>query len=87
MIMLVTYSNDGRRKGTFDILVDGKKLGEQTSERRSPEQGVHFFDVAYQLPADLLQGKKAVTVRFEAANDNTIPGVFRVRMVRAGQER
>ncbi len=87
MLLLVTYSNDGRRKGTFDILVDGKKLGEQTSERRSPEQEVHFFDVAYELPADLVLGKKAVTVRFEAANGNTIPGVFGVRMVRADQER
>ncbi len=43
-ILVVTYSNDARgRKGSFDILVDGAKVGEQTMERRSPERDVRFF--------------------------------------------
>jgi len=48
---VVTFSNDARRKGSFDILVDGKKVGGQETERRSPEQDVRFFDVEYSIPA------------------------------------
>ncbi len=85
--VIVTYSNDARRKGSFDILVDGKKVGEQTIERRSPEQDVRFFDVEYPLPPELVKDKQKVTVRFEATNNGSIPGVFGIRVVRAGAMR
>lgn len=87
MVLIVTYGNDGWRKSTFDVVVDGKKVGEQTSPRRSPEEQVHFFDVEYALPAELLNDKKKVTVRFEAAEGNAISGVYGIRMVRADAER
>ena len=83
MTLVVTYSNDGRGKGSFDVLVDGQKVGEQATERRSPEQVVRFFDVQYALPAELLSGKEKVTVRFEASGENQVPGVFAVRIVRS----
>ena len=79
----MTYSNDARRKGSFDILVEGKKLGEQIIERRTPEQDVRYFDVAYPIPAELVKDKQKVTVRFQATNGGTIPGVFGIRMIRA----
>jgi DUF1680 family protein len=87
MVLVVTYSNDGRRKSTFDVLVEGKKVGEQTAERRSPEQQVKFLDVEYPLPADLVKNKTKVTVRFEAANENAISGVYGIRMVRGDAAR
>jgi len=87
MALLVTFSNDGRRKGLFDILVEGKKVGEQATERRSPEQDVRFFDMEYAIPLELIQGKQKVTVRFEAAAGSDIPGVFGIRVVRADQAR
>ena len=34
------------------------------------------------LPADVVQGKTKVTIRFEATNGNDIAGVFGIRMVR-----
>ena len=83
MGVVVTLSNDARRRGTFDILVDGKKVGEQSTERRSPEQDVRFFDVEYEIPSALIEGKQKVTVRFEASSGNDIPGVFGIRMIRA----
>ena len=86
MTAVVTYSNDGRKR-TFDVLVDGRKVGEQSMERRSPEQDVRFFDVEYPIPPELVQGKSKVTIRFEATNGNDIAGVFGIRMVRAGQSR
>ena len=87
MTLVVTYSNDARRKGAFDIVVDGKKLGEQATVRRSPEQDIRFFDVDYSLPAELVQGKHKVTVRFEAGEGGEIFGVFGIRMIRADSPR
>jgi hypothetical protein len=87
MSVLVTFSNDARRSGSFDVLVEGQKLGTQTTEHRSPEQDIHFFDVEYPVPAELVAGKQKVTVRFEAAPGNDIPGVFGIRMIRADAPR
>jgi DUF1680 family protein len=82
MTLIVTYGSDMRRGGTFAVLVDGTKIGEQQTERRSPEQGARFFDVEYALPAALVQGRNRVTVRFEAAPGNEISGIYGIRMVR-----
>lgn len=87
MALVVTLSNDARRPGSFDILVDGRKIGTQTTHRRSPEQDVRFFDVEYALPAELIEGKQKVTVRFEAAPGSDIPGVFGIRTIRADATR
>ena len=87
-ILIVTYSNDTRgRKGGFDVLVDGAKVGEQTMERRTPEQDVRFFDVKYPLPLEIVKGKQKVTVRFQAKEGDGIPGVFGIRTVRADAAR
>ena len=84
MTLVVTYSNDARgRPGGVDIMADGTKLGEQAIERRSPQIDLRFFDVEYPLPAELVNGKQKVTVRFEAKDGNVIPGVFGIRTVRA----
>lgn len=85
--LVVTFSNDARRNGSFDVLVDGKKVGERMTERRSPEQDVRFFDVEFAVPTELLQGKQKVTVRFEAPNGGEIPGVFGIRVVHADMAR
>lgn len=82
-ILIVTYSNDARGKAGFDVLVDGTKVGEQTMERRTPEQDVRFFDVKYALPLDVVKGKQKVTVRFQAKEGEAIPGVFGIRTVHA----
>jgi len=83
MTLVVTYSNDARRKSTFDVLVDGTKVGDYSVDRRSPEQDLRFVDVEYAIPAEVVKGKNKVTVRFEATNGTAIPGVFGVRTIRA----
>jgi uncharacterized protein len=87
MILRVTYSSEARRDGTFDVLVDGMKVGEQKTERRSPEKEVRFFDVEYPLPAEMVQGKTKITVRFAANGENEVSGVFGVRVLRADAAR
>jgi hypothetical protein len=84
MALLVTYCNDEWRRRTFEILVDGTRVGEQVVEMRGPSR---FFDVEYTLPTSLVQGKKKVTVRFQATGGNEIAAVYGIRMIRADTER
>jgi hypothetical protein len=87
LTLIVTYSNENRGPGACDVLVDGKKVGEQTGLRRTPEQLIRFFDVEYPIAADLSVNKNKVTVRFQAANGRSTPSVFGVRIVRSDMER
>src|SRR5437899_12694780 len=87
MTLVVTYNTDEPANRSFEILVDGKRVGQQTIDRRSPEQVSRFFDVDYQIPADLINGKQKVTVRFQAIDGNEIAAVFGLRIVRADAER
>ncbi len=84
MKVVATYHSDEWRKRTFDILVDGQRVGEQVVEKGGPPR---FFDVEYSIPEALVRGKKAVTVRFEARNESEIAGVFGVRIIRGDAER
>ena len=71
---------------TFEILVDGVRVGEQRIERHRPGSPTKsFFDAEYTIPAELVKGKQKVTVRFQATGSNETAGVFVVRMVRADQ--
>jgi DUF1680 family protein len=87
LTLIVTYSNENRGPSACDVLIDAKKAGEQTGQRRSPEQEIRFFDVEYPVPADWVAGKKKVTVRFDAAGGRPTPSVFGVRIVRSDMER
>jgi hypothetical protein len=84
MALVVTYSSDEWRKRTFEILVDGQRVGEQVLEMRGPSR---FFEVEYALPSALVQGKRKVTVRFQATGGNEIAAVYGIRMIRADAER
>ena len=80
LALVVTYNHDEWQVRTFDILVDGQRIAEQTLERRGP---LRFFDVEYALPAEAVKGKQKVTVRFQATQGNEIGAVFGLRMIRA----
>ena len=82
--VVVTYYSDEWRKRTFDILVDGQRVGQQVIEKKGEP---HFFDVEYPIPASLTSGKQKVTVRFQASNGNEIGAVFGIRMIHAGANR
>jgi hypothetical protein len=84
MACVVTYYSDEWRKRTFEILVDGQRVAEQTVEKGDTTP--HFFDVEYPIPAELVKDKQKVTVRFQATQGNEIAAVFGVRMVRSDAE-
>jgi hypothetical protein len=87
MTLIVTYSRSEEQERAFEIRVDGVKIGEQTVERRSPQERGGFFDVAYPIPADAVAAKQKVTVRFQAAGEKTVAAVYGIRMVRADDAR
>ena len=86
MALVVTYYTGEWRRvpATFDILIDGQRVGSQEVMKSDPYR---FFDVEYAIPAKLIEGKEKVAVRFEAAKGSQIAGVFGIRMIRADAER
>jgi len=84
MALVVTYNSDEWRRRTFEILVDGRRLKEQTVAKRGP---MRFFDVECAVPAELVKGKQKVTVRFQSTGGNEIAAVYGIRMIRADAER
>ncbi len=79
LALVVTYNHDEWQERTFEILVDGVRVGEQTIERRGP---MRFFDVQYAVPAEVVRGKQHVTVKFQATQGNEIGAVFGLRLIR-----
>ena len=65
--LVVTFHSEERGKRTFEILVDGQRVGEQTIERSPPGSAAgHFFDVEYKIPARPGKGQEE--------SDRAIPG-------------
>jgi hypothetical protein len=84
MTLIVTYHGEERQTRTFEILVDGARVGEQTIERHRPgSSSKSFFDVEYAIPTDLAKGKQKVTVRFQATGGNETAAIFGIRLIRA----
>lgn len=82
--LIATYHGEERANRSFEILVDGVRVGEQKIERHRPGSPTkRFFDVEYAIPAEVVKGKQKVTVRFQATGGNETAGVFGVRLVRA----
>lgn len=82
--LVVTYYSDEWRKRTFEIQVDGQRVGEQVVEKGGPP---HFFDAEYAVPKALLGDKKSVTVRFQSSQGSEIAAIFSIRTIRADAER
>jgi hypothetical protein len=82
LALVVTFSSHDREPRRFEVLVDGKQVGEQATEGRTPENEPRLVDVEYKLPAETVQGKTKVTVRFQAKEGSEVGTVCGVRMVR-----
>lgn len=88
MTLVVTYSTQEFGERTFDILLDGTRVGSQKIERSGPgSPAAEFFDTEYPVPDTLVKGKSKVTVRFQATGGNEIAAVFGLRMIRADAAR
>jgi len=86
MALIATYHGEERQTRTFEILVDGARVGAQTIERHRPGSPTKtFFDVEYAIPAELTRGKQKATVRFQATGGNETATIFGIRMIRSGE--
>ena len=65
-----------------EILVDGQRIAEQEVPRTDPGR---FYDATYAVPAALVEGKAAVTVKFQSKPGSQVAAVYGLRMVRADQ--
>jgi DUF1680 family protein len=81
--LIATFNTEERSKRSFEILVDGQRIGEGAIERYPPGSPTgRFYDVDYKIPAELVKDKQKVNVRFQATGGNETPTVFGLRIVR-----
>jgi DUF1680 family protein len=76
--LVVDYwgSESGARE--FDVQVDGETIATTRLRMDAPDR---FWDKAYPLRAEMIAGKKKITVRFQAKPGNYAGGVFGIRVV------
>ncbi len=79
LALVATYNGDQRRPRSFDVLVNGTRVGSETQPQSSLSR---FYEKEYAIPAALLRDQPTMTVRFEATNGLEVTPVFGVRLVR-----
>ena len=79
--LLVRYwgAEWGGRK--FDIYIDDQKLVTEDNTKRW-EQSL-FKDVVYEIPNELVKGKKQIRIKFQALPHNTAGAVYSIRLLRS----
>jgi len=76
--LVATYNSDQRRPRSFDVLIDGQKVGSETQAQSSVSK---FYEQEYVIPPELMRHKEKLTVRFEATNGLEVTPVFGVRLI------
>ncbi len=78
LTLVATYNSDQRRPRSFDVLIDGQKVGSETQPQSSVSK---FYESEYVIPAEVMRHKENLTVRFEATNGLEVTPVFGVRLI------
>ncbi len=71
-LVLTYHSTDGGNR-SFEIFADSRKIGEKTLRTETFDA---LIDQAYPLPADLIKGKKKVTIMLKALPGNIAGGIM-----------
>jgi hypothetical protein len=72
MTLLCTYTGDAKDQ-SFDILIDGLPMKEETLQAAKPGEPTAM---SYDIPFDLLKGKRRVAIMFRGKNNRSTPGLF-----------
>lgn len=80
LTLRVTYWGSDAGSRVFDLLVDGVRLATQTLDALRPGE---FVDVDYPLPLELIEGKDAIVLKFQAHPGHMAGGVFGCRVLKA----
>ena len=77
--LVATYNSDQRRARSFDVSINGVKVGSESQPQSSVSR---FYEERYAIPQSEARAA-VVTVRFEATNGLEVTPVFGIRLVRA----
>ncbi|MBI1390010.1 MAG: hypothetical protein GC154_16335 [bacterium] len=77
--LICTYWGGDSGARHFDVTIDGEKVDEVTLNNNAPGE---FFDKTIPIDQALTDGKKSITVRFQAHPGNMAGGLFFCRLVR-----
>ncbi len=77
--LVCTYWGGDSGARTFDVMVDGQVVGTQRLNNDRPGE---FFDVVYEIGAELTKGKEKVRVRLQGHGGNMAGGLFGCRVIR-----
>ena len=75
----VRYQSATMNDGTFEIYIDENKL--KAVDTQSLKK-TGFYHEEYRIPADMLQGKQEVSVRFLALPGKATAAIYRIRLVK-----
>lgn len=70
-------------KGNIDIYADGIKIGSQDFSQSMEDHPIVFFNVIYDIPKQITQGKKSITLRFQSHKGHINTGLFECKLVTA----
>ena len=77
--LICTYWGSDRGNRKFDLLVDDVVIGTQQLNNNKPDS---FFDVSYDIPVSLTNGKNKVVVKLKAHSGSTGGGLFGARVIK-----
>ena len=75
--LVVTYWGSAPRTARFEVLVNGQIIKSEDLHNRHP---LTLYDEVYELPANLLSGKKTATIRFQSDPGTSAGPVFGLKL-------
>jgi DUF1680 family protein len=79
MKLVMTYWGNERMRPDFAILIDGKLLSAETLKDKPMNK---FFDVEYDILAELTAGKSVITIKVQASKGKTGASISGIRLIR-----
>ena len=80
----MTLNPEERAKRSFEVVVDGQRIGEGAIDRYPPGSPTgRFYDLEYKIPAELVKDKQKVTLRFQSTGGNETATIYGIRIARA----
>lgn len=76
---MVQYWGNEAGDKTFDILIDEKLLVTENLVGKWSQD--KFINQEYKIPAEVLNGKKEITVRFQPKDNNATGKIFYIRLL------
>lgn len=75
--LVVTYWGSATKAHVFDVIINDKVIKREDLYDRWP---LTYYEVAYEIPQELIKGKDKVTVRFQAQPGYNAGAVFGLKM-------